>query len=104
MPLTYRIARQGSDLTLSLSGTLGLNDNDAFRKAVEEVAEAAPRSVQVDLGGLSTLDSAGLSMLVVLRNRVSRLQARVSIRQPPEHIRRLLEVVEFDKLFEVDAA
>jgi len=102
--LTYKIAKQGADATLSLAGRLSLNDNEAFRAAVDEVAEGGSRSVQVDLGGLTDLDSAGLSMLVVLRNRMARTGARVSIRRPPDHIRKLLEVVEFDKLFDIDAA
>ena len=62
--LQTSLERQGSTVTLSLSGELVLSSVDAFRAALEEVGAEPPSLLVIDLRGLEFLDSSGLRAIV----------------------------------------
>ncbi|MGQ9365504.1 STAS domain-containing protein [Azospirillum sp. ST 5-10] len=101
MALEHTIARSGTSLTVRLSGNFTFAENGTFRRVVEEVTAAAPSDVAVDLSGLRTVDSAGLSMLVLLRERLQRSGATMALHRPPPQIDRILAVVDFGALFAI---
>lgn len=101
MALQHTLSRSAGAVTLGLQGNFTFAENAAFRGIVEQVTSGSPTSVTVDLSGLRTVDSAGLSMLVLLRERLGRVGATVSLRSPPEQIDRILEVVDFGSLFTI---
>jgi anti-anti-sigma factor len=71
---------------------------------VSEVIERKPSRVNIDLSGLSMMDSAGLGLLVILNERIKQGGGSVTLSRPNEDVKRLLAIVEFDKLFAIDAA
>lgn len=101
MPLKHTIRNDGRSITVSLAGDFTFSENGAFRQVVAEVTAAEPRDVTVDLSGLGTVDSAGLSMLVLLRDRLSKGGATITLRHPPAQVSRILDVVDFGKLFTI---
>lgn len=101
MSLTYSIERSGQSLTASLTGDFTFAENANFRRLVEEVVAATPAAVTVDLSGVRLLDSAGLSMLVLLRDRLSDRRTPVTLSRPPAQVDRILSVVDFNKLFTI---
>jgi anti-sigma B factor antagonist len=101
MTLTYTMTRAASRLEVFLNGDFTFTENMTFRSLVEEVVETGATSVTVDLSKLRTVDSAGLSMLILLRNRLASRQGSVALLNPPPQVERILEVVEFDRLFEI---
>jgi anti-anti-sigma factor len=50
------------------------------------------------------MDSAGLELLVILNERVKQGGGSITLGRPNEDVKRLLAIVEFDKLFAIDAA
>lgn len=101
MSLSYSLRQEGGALVVALSGSFTFSEHSAFRKVVEEVTAAQPKRVTVDLEKLTRVDSAGLSMLVLLRDRVGRTGGTVQLRRPPAQVARILDVVDFSQLFEI---
>jgi anti-anti-sigma factor len=89
---------------IELQETLGFKDNQEFRRLVADVVERKPQRVNVDLAALTMVDSAGLGLLVILNERVKQCGGSVALTRPNEDVKRLLAIVEFDKLFAIDAA
>jgi anti-sigma B factor antagonist len=72
-PSTLRIAeRQVGDVTvLALSGAMLVDDGDrALRKRIHELLDAGRRKVVLDLGGVTSIDSSGVGMMVAKLNTV----------------------------------
>lgn len=101
MSLSYSLRQEGGALVVSLTGSFTFSEHSAFRKVVEEVTAAEPKRVTVDLEKLTRVDSAGLSMLVLLRERVGKTGGTVQLRRPPAQVARILDVVDFSQLFEI---
>ena len=102
--MKYQLTTEADGLRIALQETLGFKDHQEFRRLVTDVTERKPGRVKVDLSGLSMLDSAGLGLLVILNERVRQGGGSVTLMRPTDDVKRLLGIVEFDKLFAIDAA
>lgn len=101
MALSHTLTNEARGLTVALTGDFTFAENSSFRRVVEEVTAAKPSAVFVDLSGLRLLDSAGLSMLVLLRDRLIKSGTHITLCRPPHQIERILDVVDFKKLFTI---
>lgn len=91
-------------MRIGLQETLGFKDHQEFRRLLSEVLQRKPSRVKVDLSALAMVDSAGLGLLVILNERVKQAGGGVTLSRPNQDVKRLLAIVEFDKLFAIDAA
>ncbi|CAK0773839.1 Anti-sigma factor antagonist [Azospirillaceae bacterium] len=101
MSLTYTLRHSNSHVEVFLNGDFTFAENITFRLLVEELIGTDATSIAIDLSKLRTVDSAGLSMLVLLRNRLDPKKRRITLLKPPPQIERVLEVVEFSTLFDI---
>lgn len=101
MPCTYTVTRSGTTLTVALAGDVSFPDNATFRSIVDEMVAARPSAVGIDLSGVRMIDSAGLSLFVLLRDGAAKAGATVSLLRPTAMVERVLAVVGFDKLFTI---
>ncbi len=102
--MKYQLTAEADGVRIALQETLGFKDHPEFRRLVSDVIERKPSRVKVDLSALSMVDSAGLGLLVILNERVKQGGGSVTLSRPNEDVKRLLGIVEFDKLFAIDAA
>jgi len=66
----------------------------------DEILAVPPdRSVVLDLAAVSYLDSSGLGMLVLLRKRLARCGAAVTLVDVQPHVRRVLDITGLDRAF-----
>jgi len=97
------------DLTLSsdeshatLRGQLVFGEHMKFRQMARQlVASGAPR-VAIDVAGIDFIDSAGLGMLLLLRQEASSRNQTVVLRNSQGQVKRMFEVSRFDKLFAIE--
>ena len=101
MPCTYTVNRAGPTPTVALAGDVTFADNATFRSIVDEVLAGRPSAIAVDLSGVRMIDSAGLSLFVLLREQAVKAGAGVSLLRPNATVERVLEVVGFGKLFTI---
>jgi len=100
--MNYRITNNPDETRVQLFESLSLKDHQEFRRLVEEVMKAKSRQVAVDLTDLKTVDSAGLGLLVVLNQQLTKAGRKVKLRHPGEAVARLLSIVQFHKVCTIE--
>jgi anti-anti-sigma factor len=102
-PLTIRIEEcPGGRTVLSLRGEFDLSAERAFSRAIAEALRSSPRSLVVDLGGVSFMDSTGLRSLVIAQEMAVGRGCRLALRRANDPVRRPLELARLIDLFEIE--
>lgn len=96
---TFSIVREERTAILYVSGSFDLHDGTEVEDAIDRIAALDVGALVVDLGRAEFLDSAALGLLNRMRQRLSPKVGRIAIRDIPPHVRRILEVFEFDRVF-----
>lgn len=86
--------------TLRIAGDFVFSINREFRDAYQAVP--AGRPFLVDLSGAAYIDSAGLGMLIRLREHAGGQKHSVRLHGANETIRTILQVANFTQLFVID--
>lgn len=102
--MRYEIADDARGPTLVLRETLTFADRDEFDRVIDKLLARKPTVVLADLANLDYMDSAGLGMLLTLRDRSERAGAEVRLRSPKADVRELLALACFDSLFAIEGA
>jgi len=97
------LERSGKTVSLRLTGELTFRDNSEFRKVIEDVFTQPADAVVIDLSKTSLVDSAGLAMFVILQKRAKEKNIPVTLEKPNAQIARVLDLVDFGKLFTIKA-
>lgn len=72
-----------------------------FNACVEQAKQAGCRHLVVDLEQVNCLDSAALGIIALTGQQFRLEQRRFSLMRPQPHVRKLLAIVQFDKLMSV---
>jgi len=94
---TINVKKDSSKITIQVSGQFDYQCHREFRDAYRY--EPENMDYEIDLHRTEVLDSAALGMLLLLRDHAGRDKARITIKGCNPHIRRILEIASFDKLF-----
>ncbi|QJE72939.1 STAS domain-containing protein [Aerophototrophica crusticola] len=94
-------ARAGG-MVLVMQGRLTLADHDQFREILDMAEGKAGSSLSFDLSALSFIDSNGLGMLLMLRDKVQGRGGRVILRAPRPTVAGFLRVACLHTLFDID--
>ena len=93
---SLRIRRQGTSdrRIVKLTGVLDINTAADLRAEITSLLEGRhrPSVIEVDLGGVTFVDSLGLGTLVVGRRICADMGVRMAVRNPSQVVTRLLEV------------
>lgn len=90
--------------TLVLRDQLTFSDRERFDAVIDKLLARRKPLVAVDLAGLDYMDSAGLGMLLTLRDRADKAQAQVKLLRPKGEVGELLVLACFDSLFSIAQA
>jgi len=93
----------GTELTIRIRGRFDHAVHGAFREAFTHPAEP-PERYCVDLGETEYLDSSALGMLLLLRDHGGGDQASIRLANPNANVRKILNVSNFNQLFDIDQA
>lgn len=94
------VAAQGDELVVELEGELDLASLPAVGATVDQLLARPPQPVVLDLGGLTFLDSSGVTLLVRLANHFGEMRTRAAT----EPVRRVIEVLGLAQRFGLDGA
>lgn len=88
-------------LVLHLSGRLDFSRRQEFLSVLDTALEQAPAfvEVQVDCTQLIYIDSSGLGLLLILRDRTRSCGGSVVLQGCNEDVRNILNGVQFGRLF-----
>ena len=87
----------GDVLVVQVMGELGLSALPCFRAALRRAEEGSFTSVMIDGSRLDFLDAAGLGALIGGQRRLRDQGTEVELTNPTRPVRRLLELVGFDR-------
>ncbi len=99
--MKYEIIDGNGGPILVVRDQLTFADRDLFDSLIDKLLARRSPAVAVDLGGLDYMDSAGLGMLLTLRDRADQAQAQVRLLKPKGEVRELLVLACFDSLFAI---
>ena len=87
-------------LRIRVLGVLDIGAYDIFRACYESLPQA--RHYVVELAGARHIDSAGLAMLLLLRDHAGGDRERITLLNPRKAICQMLRDVNFDGLFRIE--
>ncbi|HEY0330891.1 MAG TPA: STAS domain-containing protein [Rhodopseudomonas sp.] len=93
----------GNDANVSLNGELTFTDHVAFREVASRLLKATDQSLTIDLSKLDFIDSAGLGMLLIVRDEANKANRSLTLRGPKGQVERMFSVTKFNTLFTVVA-
>ncbi len=92
----------GGVTILDLRGRMVLGDGDGLLRAkIKNLVQQRHRKLVLNLGGVMSLDSTGLSEIIVAYTTLCRHRGKVKLMNVPNRVRRLLVVSQVLAVFEV---
>jgi HptB-dependent secretion and biofilm anti anti-sigma factor len=88
---------------VELMDSLTSADLASFRDFLSQMKKTKCREAVLDLSRLNWIDSAGLGMLILAKETAEKAEIQLSLRSPKGHVKSLLELGRFDKLFAIQA-
>ena len=86
---------------VTVVGEVDLSSAERLREELETALHHA-RTVVVDVGGMSFIDSSGLNALVHAHRTAQEVGSELRIRRPTPMLLRLLEITRLETLFVID--
>ena len=83
----FEVSIDGRRGCLALDGALSMRTTDEVSRALLALRHRGVTELELDLHGLTRLDSAGVALLLRLQHRASEEGWTVTIIAPPEHLR-----------------
>lgn len=96
MPATLHMIDKQA--TLKLSGRFTYDEHEQFHAALESLDGKEMRNITIDLREVEFIDSAGLGMLLLLRDRMAATTA-ISLNGAQEQVRKILQLTRLDTVF-----
>ena len=102
----FRVVASAEDgvVTVRAEGDFDLAAAPVWETTVPTVLSASPHQIDVDLGGVSFMDSSGLGLLVKLRQTAETDGMRLRLLNVPHRVARVLDYSGVTTLFEISAA
>lgn len=91
------------DTSVSISGEFTFTDHTAFKAIASRLFERQGKPIVIDLAKLEFIDSAGLGMLLIVREEAEKAHRSLVLRGPCGQVKRMFDVTKFDTLFTVEA-
>lgn len=98
----YTYESIGDAVHVNLSGRLTFADYSQFRELTEVFSETNSKKCQLDLAGLEFIDSAGLGMLLIARDRLRMQDGDVILKGAQGQVKKMLDLGHFGSLFSVE--
>lgn len=89
----------GNVVVLSLQGRIVNGEMDVLRNAVQSLPQASV--LKLDLAGVTTIDAAGLGVMLILREQAEARGIRFELMNVTSWVSRVLEVTRLDSVFQI---
>lgn len=84
--------------TIDLTGELCTVTVDRVRQLVDEVVNASPSNVAIDMSAVTFIDARALSLLLLAQDRLAERGLRCRIVSPSHVVKRLFEVTGLEEM------
>ena len=100
MSISSVVSADGRELTISVEGRFDFSSHQDFRRAYEGLSNQ-PSSYIIDLQETSYLDSSALGMLLLLKDYAGGEDAKITIDNCNEDVKKILAISNFEQLFSI---
>lgn len=97
------ISNHNRELKVQLTGQFTFADNQKFKRILEVLEAAKPESLQMHFESVDFIDSAGLGMLLLLRDQCQNRNISLSIHSARGQVEKIFMISKFDQLFTLHA-
>ncbi len=97
--MEYRINENGSEREIMMEGSFGFEDNSVVERLVESLSQGG--NIVLNLSQLQKIDSAGLGMIVLIKDEVEAVGGSFAVRGATGQVHKMLEVSRFNQLMTV---
>lgn len=101
--MNHAVTVAGDAAEITITGRLTFKFHKEYKDFLDELLKNQVGRFIFDLQGVEFIDSAGLGMLLIAKQKAQGQNATVILRKPPENVKRMLQVAKFDKIFEIEA-
>lgn len=97
--MQYESSEREGTIHVTLHGRVTYSDHPSFRNVISQVRDSAARHLVFDVSDVEFIDSAGLGMLLMVRDTASERRADVVLRGAKGQVERIFNSSQFDSLF-----
>ena len=98
-PFDLSVTEEPEAVVITVSGELDLATAPALREACNLAVQGTAATVRIDLGGLTFLDSSGISVLVETHRELESRDARLVLHQVGDRTQRVFDVAGLAEFF-----
>jgi len=99
--VNYQIDVKDKILEAKLSEKITFSDLDGFREMISCMVENRSDHNVMDLTDVEFIDSAGLGMLLLARDEISKISSRLTLKSPQGQVQRMFDVARFEQMFDI---
>lgn len=99
--MEFNVKDLGSDREVFLSGKLSFADHRKFRDVVQGLKSGSFRRCILDMSRLDGIDSAGLGLLILVKDTAKDKGMTLSIRAPRGQVRKMLDISRFGDIITI---
>ncbi len=100
--MEYQIDVTEEIFEAKLSEKITFSDLDGFRQMVRSMVDSCSIKNIVDLSDVEFIDSAGLGMLLLARDEISKTSSNLTLKAPQGQVLRMFNVARFDQMFDIE--
>lgn len=100
--MNYTYKAIGDAIHVEMAGRLTFADYSQFRELTDIFSETNSKKCQLNLKDLEFIDSAGLGMLLIARDRLRMQEGDVILKGAQGQVKKMLDLGHFNNLFTVE--
>ncbi len=100
--MIYTLKSKGPKIEFDMRGRLTFADYSSFREITNMVTDNNSKCCLFDLSELEFIDSAGLGMLLIARDKLKSVNGNVILKGAQGQVKKMLDLGRFDSLFNIE--
>jgi len=101
MSVETNISDDGKTLTIKLSGKLDISLHKTFSDSYKDKIGSVSKVI-LDMADVEHVDSSGLGMMLVLRERLGGDETKIDIVNVSPGVAKIFKITNYDKLFNLE--
>lgn len=99
--MQYETTERNGVIEVTLHGRITYSDHPSFRNVIGQIRDSSAQQLVFDMRDVEFIDSAGLGMLLMVRDTASQKKAGVVLRGPRGQVQRIFTSSKFETLFTI---
>jgi stage II sporulation protein AA (anti-sigma F factor antagonist) len=99
--MEYSVTTNNNECVFGLKGDLRFSDSSVVRTMIGEIKNMSEQSVKLDLAELSSIDSAGLGMILLVNDAAGDEGKSFAVSGATGQVKKMLDISKFNDLMTI---